>query len=77
MEHRPHILQLDSRQLGTEAVKGEDPVSLCGAVDHAEWGHYPTVAEVDQLLAYLNPRGKTNEPRCRRSGWMVRIVQHS
>ncbi|KAK9864489.1 hypothetical protein WJX84_007928, partial [Apatococcus fuscideae] len=57
VEHRPHTLQLDSRQLGTEAVKGEDPVSLCGAVDHAEWGHYPTVAKVDQLLAYLNPRG--------------------
>ena len=58
VEHRPQTLQLDLQQLGHEAALGFDPVSLRGLASHAEWGCYPTVSEVDQLLSYLNPRGK-------------------
>ena len=58
VEHRPQTLQLNLQQLGHEAALGFDPVSLRGLAGHAEWGCYPTVSEVDQLLSYLNPRGK-------------------
>ncbi len=58
MEHRPQALRLNAWQLKSEAGMSEDPVSLRGLVNNTEWGVYPTVAEIDQLLTYLNPRGE-------------------
>ena len=58
VERRPQTLQLSLQQLGHEAALSSDPISLRGVISHAEWGHYPTVSEVDRLLTYLNPRGE-------------------
>ena len=63
---------MSSLQLRHEAGLSEDPVSLRGLVSHTDWGCYPTVADVDALISYLNPRG--NDPASRHS---MRTSTHS